>query len=69
MGARKVRGMFTDPERRAVAAGDAYLHLLFALRDARQAGAVQLIPRVRWALKSAEGAKRHAIGRLSRARR
>jgi hypothetical protein len=45
---------------RALYAREMYDHLKHALRLAEWAGARQVIPRIRYALKSAEGAKRHA---------
>lgn len=62
----RVRGMSSDTYRRLMSAGHAYRFLILARQHARLAGAVQLIPRIQHAIKSADGAVRHASGRHAR---
>jgi hypothetical protein len=58
--AKITRRSFLDAAARADLAADACGALRVALKLATAAEAVALIPRIRYALKSAEGAKRHA---------
>lgn len=53
----------TSPVERRDCADTMLLNLRNALWSARQAGCTQTIPRIRSAIKSAEGAARHAHGR------